>query len=132
MFDEEISAGKGKRTGRRVISTEPLKIEASFEENTKLLGLDGINIGTYLATTKPDGSLFGSGEGIYSSLGGDMATWKAIGTGNFGPDGSVRYRGSLSFTTTAPKLASLNATPVVYDFTIDAQGNTHSRLWAWK
>jgi len=132
MFGEEIGGGQGKRTGRRVISTEPLRVEASFEDMTRLLGLDGVNIGSYVATTKPDGSLFGQGEGIYSSLGGDMATWKAIGTGSFGPDGSVRYRGSLSFTTTAPKLASLNATPTVFDFTVDAQGNTRSQFWAWK
>ncbi len=131
MFGEEIGGGQGKRTGRRVIGTEPLKVEASFEDSTSLLGLDGVNIGTYVATTKPDGSLLGSGEGIYATPSGDMATWKAIGTGSFSPDGGVRYRGSLSFTTTAPKLASLNSTPTVFDFTIDAQGNTKSHFWAW-
>jgi hypothetical protein len=132
MFGEEIGGGQGKRTGRRIVSTEPLRVEASFEDYTKLLGLDGMNIGTYIATTKSDGSLFGMGEGVYSSLTGDMATWKAIGTGAFGPDGSVHYRGSLSFFTTAPKLASLNAMATVFDFTIDAQGNTQSHFWDWK
>ena len=132
MTTEEIGGGRGKRTGRRIISTEPLRVEASFEDMTKLLGLDGINIGTYVATTKSDGSLYGEGEGIFSSLGGDMTTWKALGTGNFGLDGSVRYRGSLSFKITASKLASLNGTPVVYEFSIDSQGTTHSQLWAWK
>jgi hypothetical protein len=132
MIEEEIGVGQVKRSGRRIIGTEPLRVEASFEDLTKLLGLDGVNIGTYVATTKPDGSLFGEGQGVYSSLGGDMATWKAMGTGNFGPDGSVHYRGSLSFTTTAPKLASLNATPVAFDFTVDAHGNTRSHFRAWK
>ena len=132
MFGEEIGAGQGKRTVRRIVSTEPLRVEASFEDRTKLLGLDGVNIGTYIATTKQDGSLFGMGEGVYSSVEGDMATWNALGTGGFDADGSVRYRGSLSFTTTAPKLASLNGTPALFDFTIDANGNTQSRFWAWE
>ena len=132
MFGDEIGSGQGKRNGRRIVSTEPLRVEASFEDLTKLLGLDGANIGTYVATTKPDGSLFGQGEGVYSSLSGDMATWKAIGTGSFGPDGSVHYRGSLSFVTTAASLGALNATPALFDFTIDALGNTQSQFWAWK
>ena len=62
MFGEEIGGGQGKRTGRRVIGTEPLKVEASFEESTNLMGMEGVNIGTYVATTKPDGSLLGSAK----------------------------------------------------------------------
>ena len=38
MFGEEIGGGHGKRTGRRVIGTEPLRVEASFEDSTHLLG----------------------------------------------------------------------------------------------
>lgn len=133
MIGDLISEGHGKRTGRRILATQPqLLVEASFEEMTKLAGLEGINIGTYSATTKPGPSLSGVGEGVFSSFEGEMATWKGIGTGSFGPGGSVRYRGSLDFTTSSPKLASLNSTAVIFDFEIDAQGNTHSKLWALK
>jgi hypothetical protein len=132
MIGQEIGGGRGKRTGRRVIGTEPLRVEASFEDTGKLLGLDGMNIGTYLATPKPDGSLYGQGEGAFASLNGEMATWHGMGTGAFGPDGSVRYRGTLSFSSSGATLAKLNSAVVLFDFTIDAQGNTQSTFWDWK
>jgi hypothetical protein len=42
MLGLQIEEGRGKRTGRRVIATDPhLKVEASVEENVTLLGVDG-------------------------------------------------------------------------------------------
>ena len=132
MNGPEIGGGHGKRTGRRVLSTEPLRVEASFEDSTKLLGLDGMNIGTYDATPKPDGSLYGVGQGAFASFNGEIATWKAIGVGAFGPDGSVRYRGQISLTSTGATLSKLNSAAVLYEFSIDAQGNTQSTFFEWK
>jgi hypothetical protein len=132
MIGPEIGAGRGKRTGRRVLSTDPLRVEASFEDSTKLLGLDGMNIGSYEATPKPDGSLYGIGQGAFASFNGEMATWHGIGVGAFGPDGSVRYRGQVSFSSTGATLSKLNAAIVLYDFSIDAQGNTQSAFFEWK
>ena len=131
MIGPEIGGGRGKRTGRRVISAEPLQVEASFEDNTRLLGLEGMNVGTYVAATKPDGSLYGSGQGAYATLSGEMATWHAIGVGHFGPDGSVNYRGTISFTSSSATLAKLNSAVVLFDFSIDVQGNTKSAFWEW-
>src|SRR5262249_9349822 len=105
MLGALISQGSGKRTGRRVIATEPkFIVEASFEENTKLAGVDGLNIGTYTASSKPDGSLHGEGEGVFAAGPNDMLTWKGIGVGSFKEGGAVSYRGVLSFTTTSAKL----------------------------
>jgi hypothetical protein len=132
MIGEEIGSGHGKRTTRRVLGTEPFRVEASFEDGVKLMGLEGLNIGTYVAAIKPDGSLSGTGEGAFAAAVGELATWKAVGTGTMAADGGVHYRGSLTFTTNGAKLAALNATPVLFDFTVDAQGNTKSRFWSWK
>ena len=130
MLGTQIEEGRGKRTGRRVIATAPaLKVEATVEEQTRLLGIEGVNIITYTSQTKPDGTLQGEGEGVFATLAGDMVTWKGIGVGRFGEGGSIQYCGAISFTTTSPQFAKLNGVAGVFQWSIDAQGNTHSKIW---
>ena len=129
MIGEQVEEGKGKRTGRRVIALDPLKIEATVEEMTTLLGHQGMSIITYTSGTKPDGSLDGEGNAVFATLEADMVTWKGLGVGRFGEGGSIHYSGSVSFTTTSPKFTKLNGVSGVFQFEIDAQGNTHSKIW---
>ena len=130
MLGAQIAEGRGKRTGRRVIATTPtLKIEASVEESGTLLGVDGMSIITYTASPKPDATLGGEGEGVFMSAQGEMATWKAIGVGKFGDDGSIHYTGSMNFSSSTPKLSALNGVSGVFEFDVDPQGNTHSKTW---
>ena len=133
MLGEQIGGGQGKRTARRVVSTaSPFQIEVSFEDMTTLLGIQGMNIGTYVSGPKPDGSLYGTGQGVWATMDGDMATWTGLGIGRFGAAGSVSYRGCLSYTTTSAKLARLNGIAAVFEFEVDASGNTTSKMWEWK
>lgn len=132
MLGEQIAQGQGKRTGRRVIGTQPLNIEVSFEDSSKMLGVDGMNIGTYTSTPKPDGSLHGDGQGAFATLDGDIVTWRGIGVGRFLAGGAVSYRGTLSYSTTSSKLARLNGIAGVFEFEVDANGNTTSKIWEWK
>ena len=133
MIGEQIAEGRGHRTARRVVCTEPhFKVEVSFEDATKLLGVEGVNIATYVSTTKPDGSLHGEGEGVFATLEGDLVTWKAIGVGHFGAAGSTSYKGSISYKTLSSKLARLNGLAGVFEFDADASGNTHSKIWEMK
>jgi hypothetical protein len=130
MLGQQIQEGRGKRTSRRILSTDlNFKIEASVEEKATFLGVEGMSIITYIATTKPDGSLEGEGGGVFASLEGDIATFKGVGVGRFGEGGSIQYCGSLSFVTTSQKLAALNGISGVFQWEIDAQGNTHSQMW---
>src|SRR5262245_62056960 len=133
MLGELIGEGRGKRTGRRVLCTQPnFKVEVSFEDTHKLLGVEGLNIGTYSSGNKPDGSLHGEGEGDLATFDGDIVTWNGIGVGKFGPGGAVSYRGTLSYFTTSPKLARLNTVAGVFEFEVDANGGTVSKIWEWK
>src|SRR5215813_8342578 len=132
MLGEQIATGQGKRTSRRIIATNPLNVEVSFEDVTKMLGVDGMNIGTYTSTPKPDGSLDGEGQGAFATLDGEIVTWKGIGVGRFGAAGAVSYRGTLSYSTTSAKLARLNGIAGVFEFEVDAAGNTTSKIWEWK
>ncbi len=127
MLGPQIAEGRGKRTGRRVIATEPqLKIEASVEETTTLIGIQGINLITYTATNKPDGSLHGEGEGVFATPDGQIVTWKGTGVGRFAEGGAVNYCGTISYTTSSQKFIRLNGLAGVFQFEVDAQGNTRS------
>ncbi len=130
MIGAQIEEGRGKRTGRRVIATEPvMKVEASVEETASFLGVEGLNIITYVSHSKPDGSLEAKARASLPRSRAAASPGKAWASGGFGENGSIHYSGSLSFTTTAQKLAKLNGMCVVFDWEIDAQGNTHSKMW---
>jgi len=130
MFGEKIGEGNGSRGIRRVLSTQPnLKVEVSFEDVSKLLGVEGMNIGTYTSSSKPDGSLEGVGEGVFATLDGEFATWRGMGVGHFVGSGSVRYTGMLSYSTTSAKLAKLNSIAAMFEFDVDAAGKTRSQVY---
>lgn len=130
MLGPQIGEGRGKRTSRRVIATEPeAKIEVSFEEKVTVLGFEGMGIGTYVSAVRADGSLHGTGEGVYVTNEGDSVTWRAIGVGRLSPGGSVAYSGALSYATSAARLARLNDISGIFQFEVDPEGNTHSKTW---
>ena len=130
MTGEKIGEGTGQRGMRKVLSTLPtFKVEVSFEEHTKLLGIEGMNMGTYTAITKPDGSLEGVGEGVFATLDGEFVTWRGMGVGHFVEDGAVHYTGMLSYSTTSAKLTKLNGITAMFEFDVDASGKTRSKVY---
>jgi hypothetical protein len=133
MLGEQIGETQGKRTGRRVLSTQGgvFDVEVSFEDRGKLLGHDVIQIGTYTSSPRPDGSLFGEGEGVVVTLEGDSVTWKGQGVGKILAGGSVSYRGAIYYSTSSPKFARLNTVAALFEFDVDPDGNTRSKLWEW-
>ncbi len=133
MLGEQIGEYRGKRTARRVLSVDAgFKVEVSFEDQGRTYGFEGGNVGTYWATNRPDGSLYGEGQGVILTKDGDMATWKGIGIGKFTANGGVSYRGSLCYTTTSTRLSHLNSVTGIFEFEVDRDGNTLSRVWEWK
>ena len=133
MLGEQIGESKGKRTGRRVLSVDGgFKVEVAFETTGKLMGIEVNEIGTYWSAVRPDGSLYGEGHGIVLLPGREGATWKGQGVGKFLGGGAVSYRGAVYYSTTSPKLARLNTVAAVFEFEVDPQGNTHTKLWEWK
>jgi hypothetical protein len=132
MLGELIEESRGKRIVRRVLSTDPLKVEVTFEASGKLLGVDVVEMVTYVSQVRADGSLYGEGEGAYVSSGGDVITWKGAGVGKLGGAGEAAYRGAIYYWTTSPKFARLNTVAGIFEFSADAQGNTQSKAWEWK
>ena len=132
MLGEQLYTGQGKRSARRVLGTQPLKVEVSFEDSGKLLGIDGMNIGTYTAIARADGTLAGEGQGVFATLDGSMVTWKGNGVGTMKTGGAVSYRGALTLETTSSTLSRVNAVAGVFEFDVDASGNTQTKIWEWK
>jgi hypothetical protein len=133
MLGAQIGELQGKRTAKRVLSTEggSFKVEVSFEGRGKLLGVDVYEIGTYWSQSQPGGSLYGEGQGVIISADGGAATWKGGGVGKFIEGGAISYRGAIYYSTTAPNFTGLNGVAVVFEFEVDPEGNTHSKVWEW-
>src|SRR6266568_7853144 len=132
MLGDVISETKGKRIVRRMLGTDPPKVEVSFEDSGQMLGTAVNGFGTYWAVVRPDGSLYGEGEGASTTQDGELVTWKGTAQGHFGAGGAVSYRGMLFFRTASQKLAQLSSAPGVFEYEVDAAGNSHTKVWAWK
>jgi hypothetical protein len=132
MLGEQIGETKGKRLVRRVVSIDPPTAEVSFEDTGQLLGIPTTGMGTYTSIVRPDGSIYGQGQGLSMTQDGEAITWTGTGLGKFGPGGSVSYRGMLFLQTASPKLASVNNVCAAFEYDVDPSGNTISKMWEWK
>ena len=132
MLGELLGETAGKRMTRRVLSAEPPKVEVSFEDSGKMLGVNLSGFGTYWSIIRSDGSIYGEGEGIMISQDGEMCTWKGSGLGKFKEAGAVSYRGILYYRTASQKLARLNSVAGVFEYEVDKEGKTHTKVWEWK
>ena len=132
MLGELIAELNGKRVLRRVTASEPLTVEVSWEESGKVLGTSCMGFGTYTAVPRPDGNLYGEGQGVVTTMEGDMATWKGSGLGKFKQGGAISYRGVVYYQTASQKLAKLNGMAAVFEYDVDAEGKTASKIWEWK
>ena len=133
MLGEKIGNEKGKVIVRRVLPTSGSpRVEVSFESAGSLVGVKIKNMGTYYSDVRPDGTLYGEGQGLARGENGEMITWKGHGVGEFTPAGGVAYRGSLYYTTEADNLLGLNKLVGVFEYEVDGDGNTSSEVWEWK
>jgi hypothetical protein len=134
MLGEKIGESSGKVTSQRVLPNPGggPKMETSFQGIGSLLGVGESETATYTAVVRPDGFLQGEGQGVVMSKEGDVATWTGQGVGSFKKDGALSYRGAIYVQTASPKWARLNGIAVVYEYEVDAQGNTRSQLFEWK
>jgi len=132
MLGDLLGESKGKRLVRRVLSSDPLTIEVSFEDTGTMLGVATNGMGTYTSEARPDGSLYGEGQGAMITADGEPITWKGSGSGKVLADGAVSYRGILYYRTPSQKLARLHNACGVFEYEVDAAGNTTSKVWEWK
>lgn len=134
MLGEQIGEVTGQITGMRVLPDEGhgARVEVSFQQTGTLLGAHVNDMGTYISVTRPDGTLFGEGQGVTMTEDGEMATWHGQGVGRFtGRGGAVSYRGAVYFQTTSERLARLNSMAVVFEYESDESGKTTAKDYEW-
>jgi hypothetical protein len=47
-------------------------------------------------------------------------------------DGTASYCGAVYYQTMPPRWSRLNKVAVVFEYQVDAEGNTRSEFWEWK
>lgn len=135
MLGETLGEEIGQVTGIRVLSAGSAgpEMEVSFQANGTILGIHVTDMGTYTAVTRPDGTLFGQGQGAVMTEDGEVATWKGQGAGKFlGRGTAVGWRGAIYYETTSKKLSRLNGIAVVYEYEVDEGGKVQSKIFEWK
>jgi len=134
MLGEKIGETSGKITSQRVLPNlgGGPKMETSFQANGSILGTNVKETGTYWTLGRPDGTLYGEGQGVMITKDGKMATWTGQGVGMMKKDGTASYRGAVYYQTSPPRWARLNKVAVVFEYEVDAEGNTRSEFWEWK
>ena len=134
MQGDKISEASGKVTSQRVLPNPGggPKMETSFRASGKLLGVNETETGTYWSVFRPDGTVFGEGQGVVMGAAGALATWVGQGVGMIKEGGAVSYRGALYYQSSSPEWSRLNSVAVIFEHEVDAEGNTQSQLWEWK
>jgi hypothetical protein len=136
MLGEMIGELWGKITSSRVLPFEgegqAPRIESSFQDSGKILGVEVTGIGTYWSVVRAEG-LYAEGWGIIMTKDGEMASFTAQGVGKFTGQGSASiWRGSVFNQAQSQKLAHINNIVVVYEIEVDENGNRHGKFWEWK
>ena len=134
MQGDKIGNEAGKVTLRKTVPNPGgiPKVETTFEATGSILGVKHITIGTYVSMLRPDGTVFGEGQGVVRGNGGAMASWVGQGVGTFRPDGGVSYRGAIFYQTPSPQWSRLNSVAAIFEYEVDGQGNTSAQIWEWK
>lgn len=134
MLGDQLGTISGEMTGLRVLSTDGghAVTEASFAGTGTLLGTTVKDMGTYESVVKPDGTLFGEGQGISMTAGGETVTWHGTGVGRFNDSGGVSWRGCLFYETASAEFARLNGIATVFEFDTEESGKVSGSLYEWK
>ena len=128
MLGEKIGEISGKIIMQRVLPNlggDP-KIETSFQATGSVLDTNVSDTGTYWTVLRTDGTQYGEDQGVMIIRDGEMATWTGHGVGVRNKDGTATYPGALYFHTVPPRWSRLNKVAVLFEYALDATGNTHS------
>ena len=134
MLGDKLGDVTGKVVLRRILSAGPggVRSESTQRGNGTLLGVAYQETSTYDSELRPDGTLFGSGQGLYMGSGGEMATWQGQGVGTFTKNGGVSFRGAIFVYSTSAKWQRLNSVAGLFEYEVDATDGYRATLTEWK
>ena len=109
-------------------------METSAQLVGTLLGVQTSTSVTYTSSLRPDGHLFGQGNGIVMTSDGEGATFIGSRVGTFtGQGAGISFRGANYYQTASKSLAPLNGIATMFEYQVEEDGETiHGALWEWK
>ncbi|MEU4120205.1 hypothetical protein AB0F71_37610 [Kitasatospora sp. NPDC028055] len=133
MLGDRIAEFTTTESGRRVLATVGgPALEVSMTGVGQLLGHPVREFVTYESELRPDGSLFGEGQGVGMTDKGETYSWHGSGIGHFTEGGAVSWRGSIYFESSADTFLRLNDLVGVFEFDNDPTGAGRAVLYEWK
>jgi hypothetical protein len=134
MLGEQIGTEHGNVTGYRILPSEMgPKVEVSFQAAGTILGVEHSTLATYVSRMRPDGTVLGEGQGVVRGAKGQMASWVGTGVGKLGPRGqAISYRGAIYYQSASPEWSRLNGVAAVFEYEVDENGKSTSKIWEWK
>ncbi|WP_084964467.1 hypothetical protein [Thermoactinospora rubra] len=136
MLGDLLEQEQGQATSTRVLpftEGQPPTVEVSFEAKGRVLDTDITDMGTYTSVPRPDGTLFGEGQGVMMSADGDVVTWRGQGIGRItGAGGGSSWRGAIYYRSESERFARINGCVGVFEFEVDDSGKTSAQVWEWK
>lgn len=133
MLGEVAGTERVRMSGVRVLEggSSP-RFEVSFQGAGRLFGDEASDVGTYVASLRPDGNFYGEGQGVVTTANGDVLTWKGQGVGRPRGGRAVSWRGALYYETASEKYRHANETAYVYEFEVGDDGSVEATLYEWK
>ena len=125
----------GQVTGTRVLSTDAsgTNIEICLQLSGTIRGVAETTIWTYTTLTRPDGSIYGSGQGVMTTQDRDVINLIGHGSGQTPPPGdTTRFRTMLHPHTASAKYADLNGIGLVGEYDVAPDGSAVNKCWEWK
>ena len=125
----------GQVTGTRVLSADAsgAKIEICLQLTGTIRGVAETTIWTYSTLTRPDGSIYGSGQGVMTTEDGDVINFIGHGSAQAAPPGgTTKFRTMLHAHTTSAKYADLNGIGLAGEYDVAPDGSAVNKCWEWK
>ena len=125
----------GTVTGIRVLSNDAsgTKLEVCLQTTGQIRGVAESCLWTYWQLIRPDGSIYGKGDGVMTTQDGDVLQLIGHGSGQApAPGGTTNFRTMLHVHTTSAKYADLNTIGLVGNYDVAADGNAVNKCWEWK
>jgi len=124
----------GQITGIRVLSTDAsgTTLELNLQLSGTIRGVGQNTLWTYTMLQRPDGSLYGQGNGVLTTDNGDVIHLIGSGSGKANPGGTVRFCTMLHPHGATGQNADLNAIGLAGEYEVAADGTATNKCWEWK
>ena len=124
----------GQITGTRVLSTDAsgTNVEISLATTGTIRGVAETCMWTYTTLQRPDGSLYGAGNGVLTTANGDVIHLIGHGSGKVNPGGTIRFLTMLHHHGATGDNADLNTIALAGEYEVAPDGTATNKCWEWK